>query len=57
MRRLVEIILQFVSDFYDGKQNIIFDVLHKKTAKNCENHQRSYKITDLILRTLKIIIA
>jgi hypothetical protein len=31
------------------------DVLHKKTAKNCENHQRSYKKTKycLISRTFK----
>jgi hypothetical protein len=27
--------------FTEGGRNLILDFLHKKTAKNCENHQSS----------------
>ncbi len=29
--------------FHRSKQKRIMDVFHKKTVKNCENHQRSHK--------------
>jgi hypothetical protein len=33
---------QLVSDFIEVSRNFIFEFLHKKTAKNCENNQRSF---------------
>jgi hypothetical protein len=27
-----------ISDFLEASRKLIFDVLHKKTAENCENH-------------------
>ncbi len=34
---------QLVCDFIEASRNFILHFLHKKTAKNCENHQRSLK--------------
>jgi hypothetical protein len=42
-RDLLEGFLQLVSDFIEASRNCIVDVLLKKTAKNCANHQRSFK--------------
>jgi hypothetical protein len=46
-RVLLERFSQLVSDFIDASRNFILKFLHKKTAKNCENHQRSLKFTVL----------
>jgi len=32
-----------VSDFIEASKSFTLDVLHKKAATNCENHQRSCK--------------
>ncbi len=40
---LLEGFLQFVSDFIEAIRIFILNVLHKKTAKNFENRQRSHK--------------
>ena len=34
---------QLVSDFIEASRNFDLDFLHKKTTKNYENHQRSFK--------------
>jgi hypothetical protein len=40
---LLEGFLQLVKDFIEASRNLILDFLYKKTAKNCENHQRSFR--------------
>jgi hypothetical protein len=35
--------LQLVNDFTEASRNFNLGFLHKKTAKICENHQRSFK--------------
>jgi hypothetical protein len=34
---------QLGSDFKAASRNFILDFLHKKFAKNCDNHLRSFK--------------
>jgi hypothetical protein len=52
-RGLLERFSQFVNDFIKASRNFILDILHKKTANNWENHQRSLKSLVLILGNLK----
>jgi hypothetical protein len=33
---------ELVSDYKESSRNLIFNFLHKKAAKYCENHQSSY---------------
>jgi hypothetical protein len=40
---LLEGFSQLVSDFMETSRNFILDFLHKKTDKNCESHERSFK--------------
>jgi hypothetical protein len=40
---LLEGFSQLVSNFTDASTNFFLDFLHKKTAKNSENHKRSFK--------------
>jgi hypothetical protein len=41
-RELLEGFSQLVSDFLEVSRNYILENFHKKTAKNSENHQRSF---------------
>ncbi len=36
-------ITQFISDLIEASRSFILDVLYKKTTKNCDNRQRTYK--------------
>jgi hypothetical protein len=42
-RGLLEGFSLFVNDFLKASRNFSWDILHKKTANKCENHQGSLK--------------
>jgi hypothetical protein len=44
LNRVPEGFLQLVCDFIEASRNIIIDLLHKKRAKNSENHQGLFKM-------------
>jgi hypothetical protein len=48
---------ELVSDFIEASSNFIHNFLDKTLAKYFENHQRFYKSTDLIFRTIKDIFS
>ncbi len=41
--KLPEGFSQLISDFIEAGRNFIFDVIFRKTAKNCDTHQWLYK--------------
>ncbi len=42
-RGLLEAVWELFSDFKEANRNFIYNFIHKKGAKYCETHQRSYK--------------
>jgi hypothetical protein len=44
---------ELVSDFIAANTNFLLNLLHNMAGKNCENHQRSTKSTEFILRFSK----
>ncbi len=53
LKRVTGGIFTICNWFHRSKQKFYFDFLLRKTAKNCENHQRSFKSTVLIFWTFK----
>ncbi len=43
LNRVTGRFLQSVTDHMEASRNFILDILHKKTAKRCENNQCSYR--------------